>query len=64
MPPYAPFHLGLHCMPKYPFRGSKSSTVSCDTFNVGQKCRLRHIIRNSVIKILARYVKVTPMLVS
>ena len=21
MPPYAAFHLGLHCMAKYPFRG-------------------------------------------
>ena len=25
MPPYAAFHLGLHCLPKYAFRGFQSS---------------------------------------
>ena len=25
MPPNAAFHLGLHCLQKYPFRGFKSS---------------------------------------
>ena len=25
MPPYSALHLGLHCFPKYPFRGFQSS---------------------------------------
>ena len=25
MPHYAAFHLGLHCLPKYPFKGFRSS---------------------------------------
>ena len=29
MPPYAAFHLGLHCLSEYGFRGFKFTKVSC-----------------------------------